>query len=177
MMVSLSGYLSEKNQNHFIFRLLQNTNRSSLSSFSGLIENSLKRDLISNLPLEITYNILSHLDYKALCSLARVCSNWYKIIDNSGIWAQLLKKDKLILSDGAIEREIADPQKLLKEWSLKSDINEANVMQTLYKKRCTILNRWMDPTYEPKRISVPGQGSHVVTCLQHDDEKIITGVV
>ncbi|CAG89016.2 DEHA2F07392p [Debaryomyces hansenii CBS767] len=176
MMVSLSGYLSEKNQNHFIFRLLQNTNRSSLSSFSGLIENSLKRDLISNLPLEITYNILSHLDYKALCSLARVCSNWYKIIDNSGIWAQLLKKDKLILSDGAIEREIADPQKLLKEWSSKSDINEANVMQTLYKKRCTILNRWMDPTYEPKRISVPGHGSHVVTCLQHDDEKIITGV-
>jgi len=176
MMMNLSGYLNEKNQNNFIFRLLQNTNRSSLSSFSGLIENSLKRDLISNLPLEITYNILSHLDYKTLCSLARVCSSWYKIIDNSNIWTQLLKKDKLITSEESIEQEISNPERLLKEWSLKSDTSEANVVQTLYKKRCTILNRWMDPTYEPKRISVPGHGSHVVTCLQHDDEKIITGV-
>lgn len=176
MLVNLSGYLNEKNQNHLIFRLLQNVNRSSLSSFNGIIDNSLKRDLISNLPLEITYNILSHLDYRTLCSLSRVCSNWHKIINNSGIWTQILKRDKLVTSDEAIEREISDSQKLLSEWSLNSNINKANLAQTLYKKRCTILKRWMDPTYEPKRISVPGHGSHVVTCLQHDDEKIITGV-
>lgn len=176
MMTNLSGFLNDKNQNHLIFRLLENIDRSSLSSLSGLIMNSLRRDLISNLPLEITYNILSHLDYRTLCSLACVCSNWYKIINNSGIWTQLLKKDRLIADDKAIEREIANPDKLLDEWSLKSDKDDANIIQTLYKKRCTILNRWMDPKYEPKRISVPGHGSNVVTCLQHDDEKIITGV-
>lgn len=174
MMLSLSNYLNERNQNHFIFKLLQDVNRSSLSTFNSLIHHSLRRDLISNLPLEITYKILSVLDYKALLSISRVCKNWYRIINNTTIWINLLKRDKLITDDKIIQQELANPKLLIEEWS--ENARNLNVAQILYKKRCVIVNRWMDPNYIPKRISVTGHRSKVVTCLQHDDDKIVTGV-
>ncbi|CAK7896228.1 cell division control protein 4 [[Candida] anglica] len=179
MIYGLSSYLSEPNHSHLIFKLLQNVNRSTLSSFNDVIHNSLRRDLISNLPLEITYNILKHLDYKTICSISRVCSNWNRIVNATGIWSDLLKRDKLVSGDAEIEYELKQPDLL--QWSTANPKSmslspRVNLAQLLFKKRRIILNRWMDPKYEPKRISVPGHGSNVVTCLQHDDDKIITGV-
>ena len=176
LVLGLSNHLSETNQNHLVFRLLQNVNRSTLSSLNRMIESGLRRDLISNLPLEVSYIILSYLDYKTLCSISRVCSSWHKILNRTDVWTRLLKRDKLITDDKALERELANSEDLHKNWS-NSILNEnIEPSQLLYKKRRTILNRWMDPKYEPKRISVSGHGSNVVTCLQHDDDKIITGV-
>lgn len=173
MICNLSLYLNDRNQNHLIFRLLQNVNRSLLLTFNCLIQGNLKRDLISNLPLELTNKILSYLDYKTLISLSHTCKNWYKIVNSPALWINLLKADKLITDNDVIEQELADTRELMSEWSTsRTDINLA---QILYKKRCIIVNRWMDPTYEPKRITVAGHGSKVVTCLQHDDEKIVTG--
>lgn len=178
MIMGLSTYLNEKNHNHVIFKLLQNVRRTTLLSLNDVIRTSLKRDLISNLPLEITYNILKKLDYKTVSTLSSVCSNWNKIINSTGIWTDLLKLDKLVSGDEEIEREIKQVADLRK-WSTVSaqePLGSINLAQLLYKKRRIILSRWMDPKYEPKRISVPGHGSNVVTCLQHDDDKIITGV-
>lgn len=170
----LSGFLSETNRNHLVFKLLQTTTRSTLSTFNGLIYDSLKRDILSNVPFEVTMKILSYLDYKTLLSLSQVCKKWFEIINNPDIWIKLLKKDKLITDDGVIEYELQNShQKLLQEWSTLSEINSA---QILYKKRKIIINRWMDSNYKPQRISVSGHGNKVVTCLQHDDEKIVTGV-
>lgn len=178
LIMRMSTFLTERNQNHLIFRLLQNLNRSSLSSICGIIEMGLRRDLISNLPLEISYYILSLLDYKTLCSIPLVCSHWYKAVNNNNLWIELLKKDKLVTSDEEIDHEFKNKDRLLEEWGLSTDQENLNVAQVLYKKRRTILRRWMDPSFEPKRISVPvpGQGNIVVTCLQHDEDKIITGV-
>lgn len=176
MIINLSGYIQEKNRNFLIFKLLQNVKRSHLSTFNDMIQYSLRRDLLSNLPLEVSYKILSFLDYKSLCSVSRVCKNWNKIINNSGIWIQLLKLDKLMADDYSIQKELSKSEELVREWSDKTNRQENNIPQLLYKKRRTILKRWMDPKYKPKRISVFGHGSNVVTCLQHDEEKIITGV-
>jgi F-box and WD-40 domain protein CDC4 len=172
MMMDLAGLLNEKNHNHLIYKLLQNVRRLALSSFGDVIKRSLKRDLISNLPLEITYSILRQLDYRTLCLLSRVCRSWHKILNNTAVWAHLLKRDKLVADDAEIEREIGCPD--LMRWLLAPSL--VNPTQLLFKKRRIILNRWMDPAYEPRRISVPGHGSNLVTCLQHDDDKIITGV-
>ncbi|EGW34459.1 uncharacterized protein SPAPADRAFT_149368 [Spathaspora passalidarum NRRL Y-27907] len=173
LMTNLFGYFNERNQNHFIFRLLQNVNRASLSTFNGLIHNSLKRDLLTNLPVEITMKILKYLDYQTLLTLSLVCKSWYDKINNPDLWINLLMKDKLITDPEIIKQELHDPQQLLEQWCRLPNVNPA---QALYKKRSIIVNRWMDPNYEPKRISVTGHGNKVVTCLQHDDEKIVTGV-
>lgn len=172
----LSSFLSERNQNHLIFKLLQSVNRSSLSSINDVVYNSLRRDFLSNLPAEITYNILSQLDHKSLFNASSVCKDWFKLLNNSNVWIDLLKKDHLMESTDEIERELANPQKLVEEWGNSG--SKCNIEQLLYKKRSIIYKRWMDPTYEPKRISIriPSQGNNVVTCLQHDDDKIITGV-
>ncbi|EDK42027.1 cell division control protein 4 [Lodderomyces elongisporus NRRL YB-4239] len=171
---NLSNFLTESNQNYLIFKLLQRTNRSTLSTFNGLIHNSLRRDLIGNLPFEIAMKVLSYLDYKTLLSLGQVCKKWFQIINNADIWTNLLKKDKLITSDAIIKYELNFKDQLMQEWcTMPYDIN---AVQVLYKKRKMIVNRWLDPNFQPKRISVTGHGNKVVTCLQHDEEKIVTGV-
>ncbi|WLF76497.1 SCF ubiquitin ligase complex subunit cdc4 [Lodderomyces elongisporus] len=163
----------KSNQNYLIFKLLQRTNRSTLSTFNGLIHNSLRRDLIGNLPFEIAMKVLSYLDYKTLLSLGQVCKKWFQIINNADIWTNLLKKDKLITSDAIIKYELNFKDQLMQEWcTMPYDIN---AVQVLYKKRKMIVNRWLDPNFQPKRISVTGHGNKVVTCLQHDEEKIVTG--
>ncbi|CAK9436326.1 uncharacterized protein LODBEIA_P08840 [Lodderomyces beijingensis] len=174
VITNLTQFLAEENQNHLLFKLLQRTSRSSLSTFNGLIHNSLKRDLIGNLPFEVAMKVLSYLDYQTLVLLGRVCKKWFQIINNTQLWVQLIKKDKLITDDATIKAELGQCDSLLHHWcTMPNDINPA---QVLYKKRKSIVNRWLDPTYKPKRISVKGHGNKVVTCLQHDEEKIVTGV-
>lgn len=175
LIVNFSGYLNETNNNHLIFRLLQNCLRSSLSTFSGLIHNSLKRDLISNLPIEITNKILGYLDHKTLINLSSVCKNWFRIINNPHLWIKLLQQDKLITNESTITQELSNTKQLVEDWC--EDVNTSvNSAQILYKKRWIIYDRWMNPKFKPKRITVKGHGSKVVTCLQHDDEKIVTGI-
>ncbi|KGQ81511.1 cell division control protein 4 [Candida albicans P87] len=173
LVTKLSGFLSEANQNHLVFKLLQKTTRPTLSTFNNLINSSLKRDILSNVPFEVTMKILSYLDYKTLLSVAQVCKKWFDIINNPDTWIKLLKRDKLITDDAVIKYELQYPDQLLREWSTLPEINSA---QVLYKKRKIIVNRWMDPKFKPHRISVSGHGNKVVTCLQHDDEKVVTGV-
>ncbi|EGV60826.1 SCF ubiquitin ligase complex subunit cdc4 [Yamadazyma tenuis] len=175
---NLSLFLTERNQNHLVFKLLQNVNRLTLSSLGNTIFHNLKRDLLTNFPSEITRKILDQLDHKSLFNLALVNRKWNRVVNGSNVWVELLKKDRLMESPEDIEREIANPDQLISEWADPAANSELNIAQLLYKKRLTIYNRWMNPKYEPKRISikVPSQGNNVVTCLQHDDEKIITGV-
>ena len=174
MIDHLSQFLTPQNQNHLVFRLLKRTDRSSLSTFNGLLNDCLKRDLIGNLPVEIAMKVLSYLDAETLLSISKVCKKWFKIINNTALWTNLLKKDKLITDDAVIKYELNESKELIDEWcTLPDDINPA---QVLYKKRRMIVNRWLDPNYKPKRISVKGHGNKVVTCLQHDEEKIVTGV-
>lgn len=172
-MLNLLTYLNERNQNHLVFRLLRNANRATLCLFSALLQNTLKRDLVLNLPLEITNKILGYLDHRTLLSLQLVCKSWYRAINNNHLWINLLKTDKLITDDATIQRDLEDPH-LIEEWC--QNPRDLTRGQILYKKRCIIYNRWMDPNYSPERIHVKGYGSKVVTCLQHDDEKIVTGV-
>lgn len=171
MILGLSGYLSASNRHHLMFRLLQHTDRVMLSTFGDLIHLSLKRDLLTTVPMEMGYNVLLHLLYRALLHVLRVLRSWHKMVDNAALWAALLKRDKLVKDDAEIARELADDG--LEAWLGSTSCSK---MQTLYKKRRIILNRWMDPKYEPRRISVAGLGKNVVTCLQHDEDKIIAGV-
>ncbi|GEQ68496.1 hypothetical protein JCM33374_g2164 [Metschnikowia sp. JCM 33374] len=177
MIVNLSGFVSAPNKNHLIFSLLQHVGRSSLSTFCDVIQNSLSHDLLTSLPLELALNVLSLLDARSLLSISQVSRRWYNLVSNTELWCYLLRRDNLMTSREAIERELADPEKLYAEWATPSPyLKEINYAQLLYKKRYLIFKRWMDPNYEPKRISISGHGSNIVTCLQHDEDKVITGI-
>lgn len=173
----LAAFVLEPNRNHVVFQLLQHVPRLLLLSFCGILHNSLRRDLLSSLPIEVLLSILGHLDYRSVLAVARVCRLWHRLVSNTALWCRMLRRDKLIVSEAHLQRELGDPTKLLAEWAHPSPyLSDLNVGQVLYKKRLLILRRWMDPNYEPKRISVAGHGSNIVTCLQHDEEKVITGI-
>lgn len=171
---TLGSFVLDANRNHVVFSLLQQVPRALLLSLCGTIQHALRRDLLSSLPLEVALSILGQLDHRSVLAVAQVCRLWLKLVSNTTLWCRMLRRDKLISSDAQLQRELADPAALLAEWTTPGA--SMNVAQALYKKRLLILRRWMDPTYEPKRISVAGHGSTIVTCLQHDEEKIITGI-
>lgn len=176
LMVNLSNFSLAPCRNHIIFQLLQQVDRSLLSTFCGIIQDSLRRDLLSSLPLEVALSILSHLDYKSVLAVSRVCRSWNRLVNNNTLWTAMLHRDKLLRDPALLDKELSNPDALIAGWATPSPyLSDINLAQTLYKKRFIILQRWMNPSYEPKRISVAGHGSSIVTCLQHDEEKIITG--
>ncbi|KAF3986657.1 hypothetical protein FT663_03041 [Candidozyma haemuli var. vulneris] len=177
LMVNLSNFSSAPCRNHIIFQLLQQVDRSSLSTFCGVIQDSLRRDLLSSLPLEIALSILSHLDYKSVLAVSQVCRTWHRLVNSNTLWTSMLYRDKLLTDSTLLDKELSHSGALIAGWSTPSPyLTEINLAQTLYKKRFIILQRWMNPSYEPKRISVAGHGPNIVTCLQHDEDKVITGI-
>lgn len=177
LLLSLSGYILEANRNNLVFEFLQHVGRLLLLSFCGIIQDSLRRDMLLSLPTEVLLNILSYLDAKSVLAVSQVCRRWLRLVNNTTLWRSMLIRDKLITNELHLYYELVNPAKLFAEWASPSPyLSELNVAQILYKKRSLILRRWMDPTYEPSRMSVAGHGSNIVTCLHHDEEKVITGI-
>lgn len=177
LLLSLSSFVLEANRNNLVFELLQRVGRLLLLSFCGILQDSLRRDVVSNVPLEVLLNILSYLDAKSVLAVSQVCRRWQRLVNNTTLWRNMLIRDKLITDEDRLNHELTNPAKLFAEWASPSPyLSELNVAQILYKKRSLILRRWMDPLFEPSRISVAGHGSNIVTCLQHDEEKVITGI-
>lgn len=176
LLVALGGFVLDQNRNNVVFQLLQYVPRSLLSLLCGLLHDSLRRDLLLSLPVEILLAVLSHLDFKSVLSVSQVCRLWNKLANNTALWVSMLLRDKLVADAIHMEKELSQSTKLMAEWAVPGLFVATNVAQVLYKKRSIILQRWMNPRYEPKRISIAGHESNIVTCLQHDEEKVITGI-
>ncbi|KAA8900337.1 hypothetical protein TRICI_006209 [Trichomonascus ciferrii] len=56
-----------------------------------------------------------------------------------------------------------------------SSNSNAMMYKMIYRHKYLVNKNWMNPNSQPKHISFPGHGRDVVTCLQFDDDKIITG--
>ncbi|ODQ82401.1 hypothetical protein BABINDRAFT_159004 [Babjeviella inositovora NRRL Y-12698] len=177
LMANLSlSLLSKGAQNNLIFHMLQRTNRTDLSAFVTILKASLKRDLVAGFPEEVTLKILGLLDHRSLCSASLVCEKWRQLVTKKAtadtLWKRLLFSNGFVKHQSEIDAEFAHASQLLTEWGSGQP---ENLYRLLYKKRQLIHRRWMDPHYQPKRISFPGHSIHVVTCLQYDDRKIISG--
>eukprot|EP00833_Pecoramyces_ruminatium_P017360 jgi/Orpsp1_1/1191392/evm.model.d7180000085417.1 len=92
--VSMYDELNPNTQSLVLLRLLKRCPVSTLQFVSSLILPVLKYDIISLLPVELTYKILNYLDIEDLYHCMMVCHGWKKIIDSPGaelaIWKQKL---------------------------------------------------------------------------------------
>jgi len=92
--VSMYDELNPNAQNLVLLRLLKRCPVSTLQFVSSLILPVLKYDIISLLPVELTYKILNYLNIEDLFHCMLVCRGWKKIIDSPGaelaIWKQKL---------------------------------------------------------------------------------------
>ncbi|TAQ86854.1 hypothetical protein B7494_g4816 [Chlorociboria aeruginascens] len=257
-----------------MYQLLRRCPRKTLNVIASTVNPVLKCDFMDQLPLELSLNIISFLDYQDLCRAARVSKQWRHVIDsNETGWKELIDRDGLKLSSGELERAIQqgwgwqDPygpdaaeQDLSVQRSLTSSDGEIMVIgnsklslssrkrsakrkrvpgnlgsakrragghdfpgkakdiltrnthttryhksegpltaanaailavpdpglglpglrrlhlfKSLYRRLHMFERCWTSPTIEPHHMAFPAHPAHVITCLQFDDDKILTG--
>jgi WD40 repeat protein len=144
--------LPDNIQTYFMFQLLKRSPRNALRMANATIMQALKRDFILDLPESISSIILGYLDVRSLCRATGVNHSWQRLIDNaSDVW-----KLKMIESD------------------FVPTANESNLSYKCIVRRHTIMRRnWRKNLHH--KMLLEGHEEDLVTCLQFDDEKIITG--
>jgi F-box and WD-40 domain protein CDC4 len=50
-----------------------------------------------------------------------------------------------------------------------------HLYKTIYRRHYLVRNTWMNPESKPRHLAFRAHGTHVVTCLQFDDDKVLTG--
>lgn len=179
---------------HVLFKILKSCDRSTLSMMSGLMVTSLKHDMIRHLPSEVAQKVLGNLDVVSLCKATMVSKFWRTFIDSSEhLWRNLLIRDEYKLTQAEVNRAreeqwsyntwgispSATPQERLehtrKIFPLESIKLPINVYKAIYRRKYLVCKNWMNPNSTPNHLSLAGRGNDVITCLQFDDDKIITG--
>lgn len=81
------------------------------------------------------------------------------------------KKPSLMKHKGTLEKHFEK----IENKENNSIFSKQHIFKTLYKKHHIIWKNWMNPNIKPRHISFRGHDRNVVTCLQFDSDKIITG--
>lgn len=153
-----------------IFRLVSNMDRTQLSDLVNLISDNLKRDLFQSLPNEISIKILLNLSSKDIFSCLLVNKNWNRLIkDTSLVWKQLMLSEGFVTNDQFQSYCNELPSRynhlISPEDRFRLDFLENN----------WLLQNWYEPKYKPGRTCLDGHSTNVVTCLQYEENYIITG--
>ncbi|KAK5778401.1 SCF ubiquitin ligase complex subunit CDC4 PWA37_000347 [Arxiozyma heterogenica] len=152
------------------YNIICNLNRSQLTDLNVLIRDNLKRDFISSLPIEIAIKILTKLSFIDIVHALSVCTTWNKIIYNTPfLWKHLLLSERFISKEEFKQYKI----QLKKQYPLVDNIED--VYKLDFVNRCHILKNWYNPNFVPQRVTLKGHRTSVVTCLQFENDYIITG--
>ncbi|RDL39664.1 WD40 repeat-like protein [Venustampulla echinocandica] len=54
-------------------------------------------------------------------------------------------------------------------------LRKLHLFKSLYRRHYMLRNSWLNPNVAPHHFAFPAHPAHVITCLQFDDDKIITG--
>ncbi|KAF1998310.1 WD repeat-containing protein pop1 [Amniculicola lignicola CBS 123094] len=101
--------LPERMQTYVMFHLLRRCNKRTLHTIADVVNPALKCDFIALLPLELSLNIIQHLDVRSLCNAAQVSKKWRHVIDtDETVWKELLEVDGYKLPEGELERAVKE---------------------------------------------------------------------
>ena len=96
-------------QAYTLLKLLRKTPATTLQMISTILLPALKRDIIGQLPREISATILQYLDIVSLCRCSQVSKRWRKVVDGDAhLWR------RLIMLEGWEERSKRDLEKAYK---------------------------------------------------------------
>ena len=98
-------------QSYTIFQLLRRAPLPVLQTLNQVIEPSLRRDFLSDLPPELGAYILGFIDARTLCRASLVCQAWKRLVDGDAlprVWKDKLHADGLWVGDGSDEQEALD---------------------------------------------------------------------
>ncbi|BGP30274.1 SCF ubiquitin ligase complex subunit cdc4 [Rhodotorula toruloides] len=96
-------------QSYLLFQLLRRSSIPVLQSVNQVVEHALRRDFLSDLPLELGTSILSYFDVRDLCRASLVSKTWRRLIDGEWrVWKDKLVAEGFWIGDGSDEREARD---------------------------------------------------------------------
>ncbi|WWC92287.1 uncharacterized protein L201_007241 [Kwoniella dendrophila CBS 6074] len=203
-LVSQFDQLPDRLQQHFLMHLLRRSRMPTIQRVSTFASIALKRDFIALLPHEVAVQILRKVDRASLAVSSRVCRKWRRMIDTERVvWRQRLIDDDLWYGQGveeAEERKILDRYETL-DWKAERDAQtfglredtpsddermlsatnpsrlsheqeRSTPLKHVYRRRYQNQKSWLHT--RPEHTSFSGHGTNVVTCLQFDDDKIIS---
>ncbi|CAI6487608.1 AIS_HP2_G0016100.mRNA.1.CDS.1 [Saccharomyces cerevisiae] len=154
---------------NLLFRLVANMDRSELSDLGTLIKDNLKRDLVASLPFEISLKIFNYLQFEDIINSLGVSQNWNKIIRKStSLWKKLLISENFVSPKSFNHFNLKLSERYPK--LLQQDRLRLSFLENMF-----ILKNWYNPKFLPQRTTLRGHMTSVITCLQFEDNYVITG--
>ncbi|KAF6787296.1 cell division control protein [Colletotrichum sojae] len=90
-----------------MYNLLRRCTRKTLRLVADVVTPALKCDFFKQLPLELSFHVLSFLDHRDLCRAAQVSKHWRNIVDtNETGWKELFDRDGFTLPPGELDKAI-----------------------------------------------------------------------
>eukprot|EP00795_Rhopilema_esculentum_P010953 gene10953-19788_t len=134
------------------------------------IEPLFQRDFISLLPKELALYVLSFLEPKDLCRAAQTCRYWRILAEDNILWREKCREyDVYIEAEDWINRPLATE-------SSKEDGKPCLEVphKKMFLKQYKVEMNWRcKPVRTPKHLK--GHDDHVITCLQFDGKRIVSG--
>lgn len=94
-------------KNYMMYQFLRRCSRPMLRVIANAVNPALKCDFLHQLPLELSYHVLSYLDFRDLCRAAQVSKRWRNITDrNETGWKELFDRDGYRLPPGELEKAV-----------------------------------------------------------------------
>ncbi|OLL23945.1 Cell division control protein 4 [Neolecta irregularis DAH-3] len=199
-LVATFDNVSPRVQPLVMYHLLRRCDKRTLQFIASLVNPSLKRDFITMLPYELAIHVLKFLDAQSLCRAAQVSRGWRNIVDtDESVWKERFRLDGYTLHDHHIQRAIHEnwvgedldsadkrPKKPLRSSKRRRKTEDSRMaimsaplpprlFKAIYRRQDILRKNWMDPDRQPHHITFNGHGRNVVTCLQFDDDKILSG--
>ncbi|CAI4062033.1 hypothetical protein SUVZ_06G0450 [Saccharomyces uvarum] len=154
---------------NLLFRLVANMDRSELSDLGTLIKDNLKRDLITSLPFEISLKVFNYLQFDDIINSLRVSQSWNKVIKKStSLWKKLLVSENFVSSESFNSFNLKLSEKYPK-------LPQQDRLRLYFLESMFILKNWYNPKFLPQRTTLRGHMTSVITCLQFEDNYVITG--
>ncbi|ORY20270.1 WD40-repeat-containing domain protein [Naematelia encephala] len=190
--------LPDKLQQHVLMHMLRRSRMATIQRVASFASIALRRDFITALPHEVAVQILKKVDTRSLAQATRVSKKWHHLIDTErNVWRQRLVDDNMWYGLGVEEEEEAALQKRIgilqlnqeHARAIKADTPEDEPMGTdslpppmvdteteaalkhLYRRRFTSNKHW---NRKPRHYTFHGHGTNVVTCLQFDEDKVVS---
>jgi F-box and WD-40 domain protein CDC4 len=156
---------------YLLYLLLQRSERYILQFLASNMYPALRIDLLSTLPVEVSQKVLYYLDSVSLFQVGAVCKQWRHLSDsNDDLWNHCLTKDDLQPS-----KTPSYTQALMEKFYLtRPKLPEPEISaKEVYRRQAIMENNWWKGIAH--QTSFLAHGRNVVTCLQFDDQRIVTG--
>lgn len=101
--------LPSEMQDFVMYQLLKRCSKPVLKFVADVVNPALKCNFLALLPIELSLQVIGHLDVKSLCRAAQVSRKWRQIIDSDErAWKRLFDADGFIAPEGELQRAIRE---------------------------------------------------------------------